>query len=62
MPRTISANVAVCEGGFVRPGIFVPKNLSALGAIYFAMRVLEYDNGRLRLSAGPEPLSECKDA
>lgn len=31
------------EGDFIRPGIFVPKNLSPAGVLYYLAKILEYD-------------------
>jgi len=43
------------RGEFVRPGIFVPRNLCAGGFLYFLRRVVEYDEAvarRADISAG----------
>ena len=37
------SEVGVCDGEFLRPGIFVPRNLSALGVLHFLCKIEEYD-------------------
>ena len=35
--------VGVHQGEFLRPGIFVPRNLSAEGVLHFLCKIEEYD-------------------